>query len=59
MDLVAGGWVDARRDDAIEEVKNILRDVSMLDQVEEIWHHTVELALSRYALPSTEILLLP
>ena len=37
MDLVAGGWVDARRDDAIEEVKNILRDVSMLDQVDEIW----------------------
>eukprot|EP00439_Symbiodinium_sp_Y106_P015562 s5677_g2.t1 len=37
MDLVIGGWVDARRDDAIEETKNILRDAQVFDQIEETW----------------------
>ena len=37
MDLVIGGWVDARRDDAIEETKNILRDAQVFDQIEEAW----------------------
>ena len=37
MDLVIGGWCDARRDDAIEETRNILRDANLLDQAEEIW----------------------
>ena len=37
MNLVAGGWNDARRDDAVEEARNILKDAQLLDQVEEIW----------------------
>ena len=37
MNLVAGGWSDARRDDAVEEARNILKDAQLLDQVEEIW----------------------
>ena len=37
MDLVIGGWVDARRDDAIEETRNILRDTQLLDHIEEVW----------------------
>ena len=32
-----GGWVDARRDDAIEETKNILRDCQLLDHIDEVW----------------------
>ena len=35
MNLVAGGWSDARRDDAVEEARNILKDAQLLDQVEE------------------------
>ena len=37
LDLVIGGWVDARRDDAIEETKNILRDCQLLDHIDEVW----------------------
>ena len=37
LDLVIGGWVDARRDDAIEETKNILRDCQLIDQIDEVW----------------------
>ena len=29
--------MDARRDDAIEETKNILRDAQVFDQIEETW----------------------
>ena len=37
FDLVAGGWTDARRDDAIQETKTILQDAQVSDKVEEIW----------------------
>ena len=37
FDLVAGGWIDAKRDDAIQEARNILKDANVLDQVEEVW----------------------
>ena len=37
FDLVAGGWIDARRDDAIQEVRNILQDTQLTDKVEEVW----------------------
>ena len=37
LDLVFGGWTDARRDDAIEETRNILRDINSLELAEEIW----------------------
>ena len=37
LDLVFGGWTDARRDDAIEEARNILKDVDALQLAEEIW----------------------
>ena len=38
LDIIIGGWLDARRDDAIQEAKNILQDaqISMSD-VDEIW----------------------
>ena len=37
LDLVFGGWTDARRDDAVEETRNILRDIGSLELAEEIW----------------------
>ena len=37
LDLVFGGWTDARRDDAIEEAKNIMKDIQSLELVEEVW----------------------
>ena len=37
FDIVIGGWCDARRDDAIEEVRNILQDAKISDQITEVW----------------------
>ena len=37
FDLVAGGWSDARRDDAIQETKNILQDAQVQDRIDEVW----------------------
>ena len=38
LDIIIGGWLDARRDDAIQEAKNILQDAQIsLGDVDEIW----------------------
>ncbi|CAE7235435.1 unnamed protein product [Symbiodinium sp. KB8] len=37
FDIVVGGWTDARRDDAVEETRNLLKDAQIFEQVEEIW----------------------
>ena len=38
LDIIIGGWIDARRDDAIEEAKNILQDAQVpMSEIGEIW----------------------
>ena len=38
LDIIIGGWLDARRDDAIQEAKNILQDAQIpMSDVDEIW----------------------
>ena len=38
LDIIIGGWLDARRDDAIQEAKNILQDAQIsLSDIDEIW----------------------
>ena len=38
LDIIIGGWLDARRDDAIQEAKNILQDAQVpMSDVDEIW----------------------
>ena len=38
LDIVIGGWTDARRDDAIAEARNMLEDAQIaLTDVDEIW----------------------
>ena len=38
LDIVVGGWSDARRDDAIQETKNMLHDAQIPEKdIDEIW----------------------
>ena len=37
LDVVIGGWTDARKSDAFDEVKNIFRAIGFENAIEEIW----------------------
>ena len=37
LDIVVGGWSDARKNDAFDEVKNIFQAIQHEDAIEEIW----------------------
>ena len=37
FDVVIGGWSDARKSDAFDEVRNIFRAIDSEDAIEEIW----------------------
>ena len=37
LDIVVGGWSDARKSDAIDEVHNIFRNIQFENSIEEVW----------------------